>query len=213
MLQLYSYYRSSAAFRVRIALEYKELEWDSIAVNLLDNEHHQPNYRSKNPQGLVPALATANGLLNQSLAIIEYLEDTHPEPALLPADAMAKAQVRALAYQVAMDIHPINNLRVANYIARDLEHGDAGKTQWLHHWISTGFNAIEASLQQHSKGPFCFGDSLSLADICLIPQVYNAHRFGCPMDNYPRINAIWQHGIKLPAVARAAPEAQADCPG
>ena len=213
MLQLYSYYRSSAAFRVRIALALKGLEWETIPVNLLQNEHQQSAYRDKNPQGLIPALATGETLLNQSLAIIEYLEEAYPEPALLPQDLMAKARVRALAYQVAMDIHPINNLRVASYIANDLGQGDSGRVQWLHHWMSTGFNGIEASLQQQgSDGRFCFGDSISLADICLIPQVYNAYRFEVPMDDYPLITAIWQHCTSLPAFIQAAPEAQSDCP-
>lgn len=212
MLHLYSYYRSSAAFRVRIVLELKGLAWENIPVNLLNNEQQQSVYLDKNPQGLVPALDIGNVLLNQSLAIIEYLEEAHPETALLPAAIMAKAQVRALAYQVAMDIHPINNLRVVNYIANDLGQGEAGKKQWLHHWMGIGFKAFEASLQQQAGNErFCFGNNVSLADVCLIPQVYNAYRFECPMDDYPLITSIWRHCMSLPAFKKAAPEAQSDC--
>lgn len=212
MLQLYSYYRSSAAFRVRIALELKALAWENLPVNLLTGEHKQSAYLDKNPQGLVPVLASGEKWFNQSLAIIEYLDEAYPEPALLPSDLMARAQVRALAYQVAMDIHPINNLRVVNYIVNDLALGDQAKREWLHHWMNTGFTAIEQSLKQQSAGQYCFGQSITLADICLIPQVYNAYRFECPMEPYPLISGIWQHCMTLPAFAHAAPEAQIDCP-
>ncbi|ARN75252.1 maleylacetoacetate isomerase [Oceanicoccus sagamiensis] len=212
MLQLYSYYRSSAAYRVRIALALKGLAFESIPVNLLEQENYRQSYLDKNPQGLVPALDIGGQILNQSLAIMEYLEEVNPKPALLPADPIERAQIRSLAYEVAIDIHPINNLRIINFLTSEWQHSESNKFEWLHHWMTTGFAAIENRLQQGSQGQFCFGDTVTLADICLIPQVYNAHRFECPMDDFPLINAIVSHCNTLDAFKRAAPEAQPDSP-
>jgi maleylpyruvate isomerase len=213
MLHLYSYYRSSAAYRVRIALALKGMSWEAIPVNLFKQEQRQATYLEKNPQGLVPALQTGSSLLTQSLAIIEYLEELQPEPALLPSDPLAKAQIRALAYQVAMDIHPLNNVRVLNYLTSELGHSEAEKIQWLHHWMGLGFAALEDSLrQQGCDGRYCFADAPTLADLCLVPQVYNAYRFNCPMNSYPLIVSIWQHCTGLAQFIDAAPEAQTDSP-
>jgi len=213
MLQLYSYFRSSAAYRVRIALNLKGLKWESIPVNLLEKEHKEKAYLEVNPQGLVPALDVAGVVLNQPLAIIEYLEEVHPKLALLPSDPIAKAQVRAVAYQVAMDIHPVNNLRVLKHLTEGLGLGDQAKIQWLHHWMTIGFQALEETLREYdSNGHFCLGRGLTLADICLIPQVYNAYRFDCPLDDYPLIRSVYKHCMELPEFISAMPENQVDSP-
>ena len=209
MLKLYDYYRSSAAYRVRIALHLKGLEWQSVPVNLLDGEQREQAYGQLNPQHLVPLLALPEPRLSQSLAIIEWLEDTYPHPPLLPTEALAKAQVRALAYQVAMDIHPLNNLRVVKYLQEDLAVDESQKMHWYRHWIAQGFSALEQSLQQMKcQGQFCVGARPSLADVCLIPQVYNALRFQCELEDYPLIRAVWAHCNSLTAFQDAAPEAQ-----
>jgi len=213
MMKLYGYYRSSAAYRVRIALQIKGLEWQSVPVNLLTGEQKDQTYGQINSQGLVPTLAAEDKLLIQSLAIIEWLDDEFPQVALLPKDFIDKAQVRALAYQVAMEIHPLNNLRVVKYLKNDLALDESQKMQWYRHWIAQGFTALELSLQQvNCQGQFCFGSSPTLADVCLIPQVYNALRFECEMGDYPLIHRVWQHCNSLMAFKEAAPEAQADCP-
>jgi maleylpyruvate isomerase len=213
MLKLYSYFRSSAAFRVRIALALKGLDWQAVPVNLLNKEHKDDAYTAVNPQGLVPVLHVEQQNINQSMAIIEYLDERYPEVMLLPADALQRAQVRALAYQMVMDIHPLNNLRVLNYLQRHLACDDTSKQAWYGHWIDVGFSAFEQSLSMgQSNGLFCFSDKASLADVCLIPQVYNAQRFNCDLTAYPLIQSIWQHCISLPAFANAAPEMQPDCP-
>lgn len=219
MFQLYQYDRSSAAYRVRIALALKGIEWQSVPVNLLTNEHRDAVYLARNPQGLVPALRVGDDYLNQSLAIIEYLDEAYPDPALLPSDRLERAKVRAFAQQITMDIHPLNNLRVLNY----LKQTDKEKTIWMHHWLTEGFNAIETLIASNraasnasqsnalDKTPvmqthFCFSGSASLADICLIPQVYNAKRFNLPMGDYPFIESVWQQCISLPAFLQAAPK-------
>jgi len=213
MMKLYGYYRSSAAYRLRIALQLKGLEWQSVPVNLLKGEQKNPSFRQLNPQELVPVLSVEDKLLTQSLAIIEWLDEEYPQVALLPKETLAKAQVRALAYQVAMEIHPLNNLKVVKYLTNDLELDESKKIQWYRHWIAQGFSALEQSLQQlDCRGQFCFGSSPTLADVCLIPQVYNALRFECEMDDYPLIHGIWQHCNSLTAFKEAAPEVQGDCP-
>ena len=174
-LQLYSYYRSSAAYRVRIALEIKQLSYQQLPVNLLSGEHRQLEYLQTNPGGLVPTMSTAEGTLTQSLAIIEYLEERCPKPSLLPQGAMDRAQVRSIAYQVAMDIHPLNNPRVTQFIEATVGLNKEQKLDWYHHWIAQGFGALETNLKVlNSNGRYCFGDRVTLADICMIPQVYNA---------------------------------------
>ena len=212
-LQLYSYYRSSAAYRVRIALEIKQLSYQQLPVNLLSGEHRQLEYLQTNPGGLVPTMSTAEGILTQSLAIIEYLEERYPKPSLLPQSAMDRAQVRSIAYQVAMDIHPLNNPRVTQFIEATVGLNKEQKLDWYHHWIAQGFGALETNLKVlNSNGRYCFGDRVTLADICLIPQVYNALRFDCPMQDYPLINAIYRHCTGLPDFITASPESEPDCP-
>jgi len=210
-LQLFTYYRSSAAYRVRIALALKQLDCKQLPVNLLKGDQKQETYLQVNPQGLVPALATAEGTITQSLAIIEYLEETHPELPLLPSKTIDRAHVRSMAYQIAMEIHPLNNTRVTQFLMLEIDASEAEKLRWYHHWIDVGFAALERRLTlSGGNGRFCFGDAVSLADICLIPQVYNALRFDCSLQDYPTIGAIYGHCHRLPAFAAASPEAQPD---
>ena len=213
MLKLYGYYRSSAAYRVRIALNYKKLDYDSISVHLVKEggQQHQEDYLQLNPQALVPSLITEDGqTLTQSLAIIEYLEESYPQPALLPSNKLERARVRALAQAIACETHPLNNLRVLQYLENTLGHDKAEKVQWYAHWIHTTFAALEKQLQHAQTGLCCHGDSISIADLCLIPQVYNAERFNIALDNYPTIARINEHCLSLAYVANSIPEAQAD---
>lgn len=212
-LQLYSYYRSSAAYRVRIALEIKQLSYQQLPINLLTGEHRQSKYLQTNPAGLVPALTSDEGKLTQSVAIIEYLEERYPQPSLLPQSAMNRAQVRSIAYQVAMDIHPLNNPRVTQFIGAEIGLTKEQKLHWYHHWVAQGFGALETNLKAlNSSGQYCIGETATMADICLIPQVYNALRFECPMQDYPLINSIYQHCTGLTDFIAASPESQPDCP-
>jgi maleylpyruvate isomerase len=212
-LQLYTYFRSSAAYRVRIALNLKGLDWQSLPINLATGEQRSAEYLKHNPQGFVPALHTAGGLISQSLAIIEYLDECYPQPPLLPDSAIDRATVRSMAQQIAMDIHPLNNLRVTQYLTAEMGVDEAGKLRWYQHWIAQGFTAFEESLRHlNSTGQFCFGDSPTVADICLIPQVSNALRFSCPLESYPTINSIYQYCTSLPAFISASPQAQPDFP-
>jgi maleylpyruvate isomerase len=213
MLKLHGYFRSSAAFRVRIALNYKQLTYQSIPVHLLRDggEQHSASFRQRNPARLVPVLEDGPLTLTQSLAIIEYLEETHPTPALLPRDAAGRARVRALALGIACDIHPLNNLRVMRYLKSTLEIDDAHRDDWSRHWIAQGFAALEAMLAQPgTAGDYCYGDAPTLADCCLVPQVFNAQRVNCPLAPYPIIGRIYQHCIRQDVFARAAPAAQSD---
>jgi len=203
MLALYDYQRSSAAFRVRIALGLKGLGWQSLPVNLLESEQRGEAYRAVNPQGLVPALKLEDGaIITQSLAILEWLEETHPEPALLPAGSLDRARVRAMMYAIACDIHPLNNLRVLRYITGELGHSDDEKLTWYHHWLRQGFDALE---QQVEGEDYCYGGHLSLADVCLVPQIFNARRFELDLAPYPRLLAISEHLQGIEAFASAAP--------
>lgn len=217
-MQLYSYFRSTAAYRVRIALNLKSLAHSIVPVNLLSKQHQADGYTAINPQGLVPALALESGqILNQSLAIIEYLEDTHPHPALLPEEPWARAWVRGLAYEIACDMHPLNNLRVLKYLENELNVSPAAKQDWYAHWVATGFSAIETRLAQFSRAnssesPFCFGNTPTMADCLLVPQVYNAQRFNCDLQPYPLIRKIATHCLTLDAFANAHPDQQADAP-
>ncbi|CAM3489583.1 maleylacetoacetate isomerase [Parendozoicomonas haliclonae] len=204
-MKLYDYFYSSAAFRTRIALNLKGLEYEQIPVNLRTGQQSQSDYKAQNPQGLVPALSVAEGTLGQSLAIIEWLEETYPEIPLLPKAPWDKARVRAMAYTIACDIHPLNNLRVLNYLKDDLEVTEQQKTEWYHHWIGKGFDALE---QQVEAAPFCFGDKPTLADVCLIPQIKNAMRFEMDLSPYPKLRSIWEHCMTLDAFVRAMPENQ-----
>ena len=212
-LALHSYWRSSAAYRVRIALGLKELDWRTAGVHLVRDggEQHSDTYRRLNPQGLVPTLETDAVVLTQSMAIIEYLEERFPEPPLLPADAAGRARVRALAQIVACDIHPLNNLRVLQWLRNHLGADKGQRNQWYRHWISEGFNALEALLRNsRATGRYCHGDTPSLADLCLIPQVYNAIRYECDLEAYPEIRRINTACLELDAFAKAVPEAQPD---
>ena len=206
MRVLYDYFRSSASYRVRIAINLKGLAYDSVPVSLLDNAQRAPEYLSKNPQGLVPALLDGEQLLTQSLAICEYLEETYPQPALLPNDAIGRARVRALALSIACDIHPLNNLRVLRRLEAQFAADQAGKDAWYQHWIQSGFEAFEQQIQS-THGQYCFGDTVTLADLALVPQVYNARRFNCDLSAYPTMLAIEQRCLALDAFARATPEA------
>ncbi|WP_141440467.1 maleylacetoacetate isomerase [Vreelandella titanicae] len=212
MTTLYGYFRSSAAYRVRIALNLKGLDYDQIPVNLVKGEQRGGEHLARNPQGLVPSLVLDDrSVVNQSLAICEYLDEVHPEPALLPVNALERARVRALAQSVACEIHPLNNLRILKYLVREMGADEAAKLAWYHHWIAEGFTALEATLSNApSSGDFCHGDTPTLADICLIPQVYNAERFECDLSAYPTIQRIAANCRSLPAFEKAAPEVQPD---
>lgn len=203
-MQLYDYHRSSAAYRVRIALNLKGLDYERLPVNLVAGEQRLADYTALNPQGLVPALVDSDGqVLTQSLAILEWLEERHPEPALLPVAPGDRARVRAMMYAIGCDIHPLNNLRVLKYLTGELEVGEDAKLAWYHHWLALGFAALE---QQVAGERYCFGDTVTLADTCLVPQMYNARRFELDLAPYPRLVAISAHLEQLPAFADAAPD-------
>lgn len=210
---LYTYWRSSAAYRVRIGLELKGLAWEARPVHLVRDggEQHRDAYRALNPQQQVPTLLHEGHVLTQSLAILEYLDERFPPVPLLPADAAGRARVRALAQLVACDIHPINNLRVMQYLERSLQLPADARTQWTLHWIAEGFAAMEALLaNSRDTGAFCHGDRPGLADICLLPQLYNAHRFGLDLAPYPTLRRIEAACQALDAFDRARPEHQLD---
>lgn len=212
-MKLYTYFRSSAAYRVRIALNLKGLPYEAVPVHLLRNggEQRQADYLALNPAGLVPALEDGGAVLTQSLAIIEYLDETHPQPPLLPGDALGRACIRALAQAIACDIHPINNLRVLQYLSRELGASEEQKTAWYRHWVEEGLAAVEAMLAQAPRsGRFCFGDTPTLADICLVPQVFNAQRFKCNTAHIPTVLRIAEACEALEAFRLAAPANQPD---
>jgi maleylacetoacetate isomerase len=209
-VKLYSYFRSSAAYRVRIALNLKALPYEIVYIHLTKDggQQHKPEFRGINPQRRVPALELSGGeVLTQSLAIIEYLDDIHPEPPLLPPDALDRAKVRAIAQMIACDIHPLNNLVALQYLKRQLKHEQAEIDTWYHHWVIEGFTAIEAMI---SPGPYTCGPHVTLADICLVPQVFNARRLKVPLDKFPKIVAADAACVKLPAFDKARPENQPD---
>lgn len=218
MNKLYGYWRSSAAYRVRIALNLKKISAEQFSVHLVKDggEQHQAAYLALNPQGLVPSFviedetdSEANVALSQSIAILEYLDEVYPQSCLLPASSIARAKVRAMSMSIACDIHPLNNLRVLQYLTQHLGLDDVGKKDWYQHWIVLGFNALEAQLAGVS-GRYCFGDVISMADLCLIPQVYNAARFGVDLSPYPNIVRVNATCLKLDAFIDAAPENQFD---
>jgi len=210
-MKLYGYFRSSAAFRVRIALNLKKLDYDNAFIHLRRGDQAAPEFLGVNPQGLVPALEIGGQRLTQSLAIIEYLDETHPEPPLLPHDAAGRARVRALAAIVACDIHPLNNLRVLRYLHRPLGHDQGAIETWYNHWIDSGFGALERLLADDPHtGAFCHGDKPGLADIALVPQVYNAHRYPLDLTAYPTIMRVYQNCRALDAFAAADPHRQPD---
>jgi len=210
MLTLYGYPLSSAAYRVRIALALKGVKVSTVNKQLRRGEHRQKDYLKINPQGCVPVLALEDGtVLTQSLAIIEWLEESYPLPPLLPADPTARARVRSLCLLVACDIHPLNNLRVLQYLESSLSLAQPARDAWYRHWIATGFTALEDMLgRDDTRGRFCFGDQPGMADVCLVPQIYNARRYSVDLTPYPRIVAIDAACGELPAFASAAPERQ-----
>ena len=211
-MKLDDYCRSSAAYRVRIALNLKGLVYEQVPINLVDGIQSSADYKAINPQGLVPALEDNGKLYNQSLAIIEYLEEVYPASfSLLPTDATQKIRVKSLAYTIACDIHPLNNLRVLKYLVNELQVTEQQKQDWYSHWINEGFTALEQTLvQSNYTGRFCHGDQPSLADVCLVPQVFNAKRFNVSMDNFPTINRIVDACEKLMALKTAHPAEQPD---
>lgn len=208
-MKLYDYYRSSCSYRVRIALNIKQIDYETIPVHLINQggEQHRPEYHAINPQELVPALETNNHILSQSLAIIEYLDELHPLPALLPPHPLGRAHVRRLALIIACDIHPLNNLRVLHALRNEFKASDDQVTDWYHRWLKMGFDAFETQLATLPRTQHvCYEHHISLADICLIPQVYNAIRFNFPLENYPLIRQINDHCLTLPAFINAMPD-------
>lgn len=209
-MKLYTYFRSSAAYRVRIALNIKGIATEQIFVHLTKDggKQHAPEYRAVNPQRRVPSLALDNNeVLMQSPAIIEYLDEIHPKPALLPSDPVERARVRAFAAVIGCDIHPLNNLAPLQYLRRILKQEQPAIDAWYHHWINEGFNALETMIR---PGPYCFGASVTLADIYLVPQMYNARRLNVPLDKFPKLVAVDAACLKLAAFDRARPENQPD---
>lgn len=212
-MQLYTYFRSSAAYRVRIALNFKNIAYEAVIKHLTKDggEHRKPAYLELNPQGLIPALDDGGTVIPQSLAIIEYLEERYPEPALLPVDSIARAQVRCMAQSIACDIHPLNNLRVLVYLREKLGQDEQAVNDWYYHWIDAGFKALEDWAAQYSAdGKHCFGSDVTVADICLVPQMYNARRFGADLAPYPTLCGISSCLESLPTFEDAHPDNQPD---
>jgi maleylacetoacetate isomerase/maleylpyruvate isomerase len=210
-VKLYTYFRSSAAFRVRIALNLKGLSYEPVFVHLAKGEHRKPEYAKVNPQALVPTLELDDGTrLNQSLAIIEYLEEQHARPALLPGDSLGKARVRSLSNLVASEIHPLNNTRVLQHLKRALGQSEEQVNAWYRHWIADGLAKFEAELAAGKPGKFCFGDAPTMADCCLVPQIFNAKRFNCDLAAYPVTLRVFEQCMKLEAFERAQPSRQPD---
>ncbi len=210
-MELYGYWRSSASYRTRIALNFKKLDFNYLPVHLLKDggQQHQRAYRQLNPNGLVPTLVDGPVILHQSLAIIEYLEDKYPEPSLLPGTPQQRGAIRALALDLASELQPLINLRVQQYLKKELEVSDAQKQAWLDHWFAESFTAFEKNLEEVS-GTYCVGDAFSLADVCLVPQVYSAQRFGIKLDDYPLLMGVYERLLELPFVAAAHPNEQPD---
>lgn len=206
-MDLYSYFRSSASYRVRIGLNLKGLYYEYKPVNLLKSEQRGSEYRDLNPQGLVPTLVDGSAVLTQSLAILEWLDEQHPEPALLPKEPLARAKIRALAYSVACDIQPIQNLRVLKYLQSEFGISDEQKVSWIRHWIHEGFTALEKQL---NPAPFAAGDTPGLFECCLLPQIYSAERFGMDVSQYPAVYQIMRACSEMPAFIKARPENQPD---
>jgi maleylacetoacetate isomerase/maleylpyruvate isomerase len=209
-MKLYSYFRSSAAFRVRIALALKGLSYDYVPVHLLKSEHLKPPYDSLLPGHLVPLLEDGDAQMGQSIAIIEYLEEAHPQPALLPADAVGRARVRALSLDIACEIHPLNNLRVLRYLVHEMKLSEDDKNKWYRHWVETGLETVERQLAgSPATGRFCHGDAPTMADVLLVPQIFNAQRMECRTDHLPTVMRVFGECMKLDAFTAAQPSA---CP-
>lgn len=218
MIKLYGYWRSTAAYRVRIALNYKQIAYAQQSVHLVKDggEQHLPEYKGLNPQGLVPTLVDGDVTVGQSLAILEYLEEKYPTQPLLPKDLKNRAFVRQLCQVIACDLHPLNNLRVLNYLSNQLKVEESARQEWYHHWLKKGFDAFETLLtgfesqNQEINGPYCLGRELTMADVCLIPQIYNANRFDFSLEAYSRIKRINENCLALTRFKDAIPENQPD---
>ena len=206
MMELYNYFRSSASYRVRIALAFKGLPFDYKAVHLTRDEQFKESYAAVSAARLVPLLKDGDAVLTQSLAIIEYLEETHPDPPVLPRDAIGRARVRALAYDIACEIHPLNNLRVLRYLVRDLKLSEDDKNRWYRHWVETGLETLERQLSGPQTGRHCHGDAPTLADITLVPQIFNARRMDCRLDHVPNVMRVFDACMALDAFEQTRPE-------
>jgi len=209
-MRLYSFFRSSAAFRVRIALNLKGVDYETVSVHLTSGKHREAEFLAVNPQATIPTLDDDGTILWQSLAIIEYLDTRYPSPRLIPQEPVARARVQALAQLIACEIHPLNNLRVRRYLHGELKQDDAAVSKWYRHWIAEGFGPLEALVARYGGGRYCFGDSVTLADVCLVPQMYNARLFSVDLAPYPRLVRIVDDLKAEIAFARAAPELQPD---
>jgi maleylacetoacetate isomerase/maleylpyruvate isomerase len=207
-MKLYNYFRSSASYRVRIALALKGLDYDYVPVHLVRKEHLDESYTALSTSRLVPLLQDGDALLTQSLAIVEYLDETHPQPPLLPDDALGRARVRAIAQDIACEIHPLNNLRVLRYLVHDLKLSEDDKTRWYRHWVETGLESVERQLAARPSR-FCHGDAPTLADITLVPQIFNAQRFDCRTTHVPQVMKVFEACMQLDAFAKTQPSA---CP-
>ena len=207
-MELYNYFRSSASYRVRIALALKGLDYDYKPVSLIQNEHLAESYASVSASRLVPLLKDGDHVVTQSLAIIEYLDETHPEPPLLPADALGRARVRSLALDIACEIHPVNNLRVLRYLVGPLKVSEEDKNRWYNHWVETGLEAVEQRLAA-SPTRYCHGDTLTMADCVLVPQIFNARRFDARLDHVPNVMRVFDACMQLDAFSKTQPSA---CP-
>lgn len=205
-MKLYNYFRSSASFRVRIALGLKGLPFEYISVHIAKGDHKKPDYAALAADTLVPLLDTDTDKLSQSMAIIEYLDETHPTPALLPFDAVGRAKVRALAQSIACEIHPLNNLRVLKYLVKELKLDEAAKTTWYRHWVRDGLVSFEKQLAQLPASTYCYGNTPTLADCCLVPQIFNGQRFDCDFSGLPRTMAAFDACMQLPAFDKAQPK-------
>ena len=204
-MELFNYFRSSASYRVRIALALKGLEYTYRPVHLTKNEQFSESYSAVSASRLVPLLKDGDALLTQSMAICEYLDETHPEPAILPRDALGRARVRALAQDIACEIHPLNNLRVLRYLVHEMKVSEDDKNRWYRHWVETGLEAVERQLADPATGRFCHGDAPTLADVALVPQIFNAQRFECRLDHVPTVMRVFEACMALPAFDATQP--------
>ncbi len=211
-MKLYSYWRSSASYRVRIALNFKELSYETLGVDLRPpvSAQHSPAYAALNPQQMVPTLIDGETVIGQSLAIVEYLDERYPQPPLLPPGASARARARQIAQAISADLHPLNNLRVMHYLENELGTDQAARRAWYHHWLKLGLDACECLVDE--RGPYALGETVGLADLCIVPQLYNARRYAFALDAYPRLCGIDAACADLEAFARSRPELQPDAP-